>query len=235
MARITVVGLGPGEFGLLTLAAWDAMKKAAPLRLRTAVHPTAEAILQRGVAFTSYDAQYERAADFDALYRFIVDDLLARAKEEENLVYAVPGSPFVAERTVQLLRERAEGAGVELLLLPGMSFAELFYSRLGIDPIDGLVIVDAGDVAALPARLPMGCIVTQVYSPAVASETKLSLMERFPDEYEIVYAHHLGLPEESLRRIPLYALDRQVDIDHLTSLYLPPWGREENKAGRGGH
>lgn len=222
MAQITVVGLGPGDFGLLTLAAWEAMQAASPLLLRTAIHPTAEELRRRGIAFTSYDARYETAADFDSLYDFIADDLLAQAKEAENLVYAVPGSPFVAERTVQLLRQRAAGAGVTLILLPGMSFAELFCSRLGLDPVDGLTIVDAGDIARLPVDLPTGCIVTQVYSPTVASETKLTLMERFPDEYEIVYAHHLGLPEESIRRLPLYELDRQTDIDHLTSLYLPP-------------
>lgn len=222
MARITVVGLGPGDFGLLTLAAWEAMKAASPLRLRTAVHPTAEALSRRGVAFTSYDARYEAAADFDSLYADIVADLLASAQGAENLVYAVPGSPFVAERTVGLLRQRAKAAGVELLLLPGMSFVELFCHRLGLDPIDGLTVVDAGEIGRLPEGLFTGCIVAQVYSPAVASETKLSLMERFPDEYEIVYAHRLGLPDESIRRLPLYELDRQPDIDHLTSLYLPP-------------
>lgn len=222
MAQITVVGLGPGDFGLLTMAAWEAMQAASPLLLRTAVHPTAEALRQRGIAFTSYDARYEAAADFDSLYEFIAADLLARAEDAPYLVYAVPGSPLVAERTVGLLRQRAEAAGVKLVILPGMSFAEIFCHRLGVDPVDGLTIVDAGDIARLPADLPTGCIVTQVYSLAVASETKLSLMEHFPDEYEIVYAHHLGLPDESIRRLPLYELDRQPDIDHLTSFYLPP-------------
>ena len=92
MAQITVVGLGPGDFGLLTLASWEAMQAASPLLLRTAIHPTAEELQRRDVPFTSYDARYESATDFDSLYDFIADDLLARAKEAENLVYAVPGN-----------------------------------------------------------------------------------------------------------------------------------------------
>lgn len=222
MAKITVVGLGPGDFSLLTLAAWETLRGASRLILRTAVHPTVAELKRRGITFVSYDGYYERASDFSSLYAAIAADLLAQAKAGCALVYAVPGSPLVAERTVSLLRERALEAGVELTILPGMSFVEIFCARLGIDPIAGLTIIDAADIERLPTGLFTGCIVTQVYSPAVASETKLSLMEHLPDEYEIVYAHNLGLSDESIRRIPLYKLDRQTDVDHLMSLYLPP-------------
>ena len=222
MAKITVVGLGPGDFSLLTLAAWETLRGASRLILRTAVHPTVAELKRRGITFVSYDGYYERASNFSSLYASIVADLLAQAKAGDALVYAVPGSPLVAERTVALLRERALEAGVELTILPGMSFVEIFCARLGIDPIAGLTIIDAADIERLPTGLFTGCIVTQVYSPAVASETKLSLMEHLPDEYEIVYAHNLGLSDESIRRIPLYKLDRQTDVDNLTSLYLPP-------------
>ena len=222
MAKITVVGLGPGDFSLLTLAAWETLRGASRLILRTAVHPTVAELKRRGITFVSYDGYYERASNFSSLYAAIAADLLAQAKDRDTLVYAVPGSPLVAERTVSLLREQALEAGVELTLLPGMSFVEIFCARLGIDPIAGLTIIDAADLERLPTGLFTGCIVTQVYSPAVASETKLSLMEHLPDEYEIVYAHNLGLSDESIRRIPLYKLDRQTDVDHLTSLYLLP-------------
>lgn len=222
MAKITVVGLGPGDFSLLTLAAWETLRGASRLILRTAVHPTVAELKRRGIPFVSYDGYYERASDFSSLYAAIAADLLAQAKDRDALVYAVPGSPLVAERTVSLLREQALEAGVELTILPGMSFVEIFCARLGIDPIAGLTIIDAADIERLPTGLFTGCIVTQVYSPAVASETKLSLMEHLPDEYEIVYAHNLGLSDESIRRIPLYKLDRQTDVDHLTSLYLLP-------------
>lgn len=222
MAKITVVGLGPGDFSLLTLAAWETLRGASRLILRTAVHPTVAELKRRGIPFVSYDGYYERASDFSSLYAAIAADLLAQAKDRDTLVYAVPGSPLVAERTVSLLREQALEAGVELTILPGMSFVEIFCARLGIDPIAGLTIIDAADIERLPTGLFTGCIVTQVYSPAIASETKLSLMEHLPDEYEIVYAHNLGLSDESIRRIPLYKLDRQTDVDHLTSLYLLP-------------
>ena len=62
---------------------------------------------------------------------------------------------------------------------------------------------------------------TQVYDSFIASNLKLSLMERYPDDMIVTYIYHLALSDEDIRQIPLYALDRQKDVDHLTSLFVP--------------
>lgn len=220
MATITVTGLGPGRAGLITRESWELMAKAERLVLRTRIHPTVAAIEAAGMTFSTYDGFYEAAADFESLYGAIARDLLQRAKSEGDIVYAVPGSPLVAERTVVLLREFARTSEVTVNILPGMSFVEVMYTRLGIDPIDGLTILDAEDVATLKERPAQSLVITQVYSQPIASDTKLMLMELFPDEYEVTYIHNLALPDESIRQIPLYELDRQKDVDHLTSLFI---------------
>ena len=219
--KITVVGLGPGRFGLITLESWQTMQAAAHLVLRTRIHPTVAEIEKRGLTFSSYDGFYEEAPDFETLYRHIAEDLLRRATEQGDLVYAVPGSPLVAERTVVLLRELAKETDTAVDILPGMSFVEVMYTRLGIDPIEGLTILDAEDVSTLKERPAQSLVITQVYDSIIASDTKLMLMEFYPDEYEVTYIHNLALPDESIRKIPLYELDRQKDLDHLTSLFVP--------------
>ena len=219
--KITVVGLGPGRFGLITLESWQVMQQAERLVLRTRIHPTVADIEKQGLRFSSYDGFYEEAPDFETLYHHIAEDLLHRAAEQGDLVYAVPGSPLVAERTVVLLRELAQQSGVTVDILPGMSFVEVMYTRLGIDPIEGLTILDAEDVSTLKERPAQSLVITQVYDPIIASDTKLMLMEFYPDEYEVTYIHNLALPDESIRKIPLYELDRQKDVDHLTSLFVP--------------
>lgn len=220
-AKITVVGLGPGRFGLITLESWQIMQAAERLILRTRIHPTVAEIERRGLTFSSYDGFYEAAPDFETLYRHIARDLLQRAAEEGDIVYAVPGSPLVAERTVVLLRELAKETDVAVEILPGMSFVEVMYTRLGIDPIDGLTILDAEDVGTLKERPAQSLVITQVYDPIIASDTKLMLMDLYPDEYEVTYIHNLALPDESIRKISLFELDRQKDVDHLTSLFVP--------------
>ena len=103
-ARLTVVGLGPAGPELVTAAAIDAVAAVDPARrwLRTTRHPAA------GVVGTdrSFDDVYEAEATFEAVYRRIADVLVATALDGGGpVLYAVPGSPRVLERTVDLLAE----------------------------------------------------------------------------------------------------------------------------------
>ncbi|WP_303685170.1 SAM-dependent methyltransferase, partial [Anaerovibrio lipolyticus] len=91
MGSITVIGLGPGDFGLITIDSWERMKNARYLYFRTEKHPTVPMIKERGISFTSYDSFYEGAESFEALYKAIAKDLVKRAATED-VVYAVPGS-----------------------------------------------------------------------------------------------------------------------------------------------
>lgn len=218
--KLTVAGLGPAGAELMTRGTWTRIETAAHILLRTHIHPTVEALDAAGIRYETYDDFYEDAEDFDELYERIVDDLMERVKASDVL-YLVPGSPFVAERTVQLLRERAMEDGIPLEILPAMSFLEPLFAALGVDPADGLSIIDAMDEEAVAAPPAQDLIITQLYSRELASNLKILLMEHFPDTQEVIYLHHLGLPDERVVRIPLFELDWQEDIDHLTTLFIP--------------
>lgn len=229
MNTITIIGLGPGDIGLLTLETMEVLAEAGTLLLRTAKHPSVAGLTKRGIHFESYDYVYEREATFDAIYSYITDDCIRVAQEQGSIVYAVPGSPLVAEKTVELIRERAGAAGVEVRILPGMSFLEVLYTRLAVDPIHGITIVDAADIAALPPDLTNALVVTQLYDRTVASDAKLALMNSYPDDYPVTLVRNLGLADEEILSIPLYELDRVKTIDHLTSVYLPGRKREQKQ------
>ena len=218
--QLTVAGLGPAGAELMTRGTWARIEAAEQILLRTRIHPTVGALDAAGISYETYDDFYERADDFDELYEAITDDLFARAAKRDVL-YLVPGSPFVAERTVQLLRERAMEEGMPLEILPAMSFLEPLFAALGIDPVNGVSIIDAMDEDAVAAPPAQDLIITQLYSRELASDRKILLMEHFPDAQEVIYLHHLGLPDERVTRIPLFELDWQEDIDHLTTLFIP--------------
>lgn len=227
MGQITIVGLGPGDFGLITLDTWDKITNTDKLILRTAIHPTVAELDKRNVVYTSCDKFYEQGASFDDVYNSIAQKLIEEAKNGHDVVYAVPGSPLVAERTVVIIRQKAKEAGVKLNIMPGMSFMEVLYQRLNIDPIDGLTILDACDLENLPSEMPSALVITQVYNQHVASDTKLTLMENYPEDYPVTFIRNLSLPDEEIREIPLYELDRQPHIDHLTSLYIGKMPKNE--------
>lgn len=228
MGKITIIGLGPGDFGLITLDTWEKITSTDKLILRTAVHPTVAELDKRNVSYTSCDEYYEKCASFEEVYNTIAEKLIEEAKKGLDVVYAVPGSPLVAEKTVVIVRDKANKAGIDLEVMPGMSFMEVLYQRLDIDPIDGLTILDAADLENLPQDdMPSALVVTQVYNQHVASDTKLTLMEHYPEDYPVTFIRNLSLPDEEIRQIPLYELDRQEHIDHLTSLYIGKMPKRE--------
>ena len=230
MGTITIVGLGPGAAGNLSLETMGLLQSGAQVILRTAVHPTVAELEKAGVTFVSCDSYYEEGSSFEEVYDRVVARVLAAA-ETGDVVYAVPGSPLVAERTVVLLREQAKAQGIKLVIKPSMSFLDLAYVELGIDPIAGLRIIDAQDFGAVADAGQYPLMITQVYSQLVASDLKIALMDALDDEYEIYFLRNLGLPDGECRPIKLYELDWQEHIDHLTSVYVPPLPEGEAVAG----
>ena len=249
VGTITIVGLGPGDAGLITRAAWDAIGAAGTLYLRTAVHPTV-ASLPPHLELRPFDELYEAAADFGEVYGRIAADLVARAVAGEALVYAVPGHPLVAESTTRRLLALARERGVPTRIVPGLSFVEPACELLGLDPLErGLQLLDALDLVPAPgaqqaeapswaslhgheyepplAPFPLSAtrpaLICQVYSRPVASHVKLSLMERYPADHPVTLVRAAGVAgEERAWPVPLHEIDRQAGIDHLTSLYVPP-------------
>lgn len=216
---ITVVGLGPGDPGQLTLAARDALGAATRLYLRTAIHPTTPAMKQWGLHWESFDPLYQSGESFETIYREIADRLLA-AGREADIVYAVPGHPLVAEDAVRHLLAQDE---VPVRVIAGLSALDALYARLALDPNQGLQVVDALALALRELRPDWPTLVLQVHSARVASDAKLSLMRAWPDEHPVTVVRAAGVPgEERVQVVPLFELDRVEGIDYLTSVYLPP-------------
>ena len=222
---ITVVGLGPGDPGLLTLQAREALSGAAPVWFRTTRHPTVAALSLDG-PLHSFDDLYDRAETFDAVYAAIVERL-TRLGADGDVVYAVPGDPLFGEATVQALLERSRaGDAPAVRILHGVSFLEPVCAALGIDPLQGVQIVDALAPRLDPTR---PAIVAQVYARHAATGVKLALLELYPPEHLVTVVRGAGLPEQHVETLELTAIDRREDLfDHLACLYLPALAPEAN-------
>lgn len=217
---IHIVGLGPGDPGALTLGTWRLLQEL-PLYLRTRRHPTVDHIIQEGIAFTTFDAVYEAAAQFEEVYETIAQ-AVTTAGREEDLVYGVPGHPLVAETSVTRILEICRAEGLPYQVHPAVSFLDAVFEALEVDPIHGLRVVDALTIEKEPPDFTKGTVITQVFSQLVAGRVKLALSTYLGDEEEVVFLRALGTNKATVRRIPLYALDRQKDVDDLTSVYVPP-------------
>ena len=220
---IVAAGLGPGSRAQVTPEAESTITAALRddrLVLRTRIHPTVAAWPELAAA-PSLDHYYEQADDFARLYDRIVADLLDRAAQANgDLVYAVPGHPAVGEATVTRLRHVAQARGIELSIIPGLSFVDAVAAAVGADAADGLRIADALAMGRIDPTVPL--LVCQVYNRRIASQLKLALGKHYPDDHGVLLVHAAGVPgQETVERRPLYAIDRDERADHLTSLWVP--------------
>jgi tetrapyrrole methylase family protein/MazG family protein len=220
--RVVVVGLGPGGADLLLPAARDACVRTQRRFARTARHPAVDDLAADGIEFESFDDRYDTAEDLDTVYVGIVDALVDAASAHGEVVYAVPGNPAVAERTVVLLREAAAGGRIALEVVPGLSFAELAWARLGVDPMAvGARVVDGHTLDVATVDEGGSLLVAQCDHPLVLSDVKVTLLERLVPEAPVTVLQRLGLADEHVTELALSDLDREVEPDHLTAVWVP--------------
>lgn len=203
--RITIVGLGPGDFQRIPTGTSDLLLDPdARVIVRTLEHPAARHLSElRDVE--SGDDLYESAETFDAVYEQLAERVVDAAAVAQ-VVFAVPGSPFVGELTPALIREKATRAGVPVELVGGESFLDLAMYEVGVDPIvDGLAVLD-GHQLPDPLLLHLPTIITQVDVPMVLIDVRDSLARLLPPVTPITVLMDLGTEEARVEEVALEAL-----------------------------
>lgn len=213
LPRVVVIGLGPGGPDLANDRTRAAINAVEHRFLRTSRHPAASLL----PGAPSFDEVYDRAESFDDVYAEIVRRVVASAVEHGEILFAVPGSPLVLERTIRLLQQEVD---VDIDIVPAMSFLDVAYARLGIDPIEeGVRLVDGHVFTTAVAGDHGPFLVAHTHANWVLSEIKLAFDDAVPDR--AVLLHHLGLDDEQVIEVAWSEIDRTIEADHLTSLYIP--------------
>jgi len=220
VARLIIVGLGPA--GLERIA--DPLRgivvdPGRRVLVRTLQHPAAEdlAALRE---IEACDDIYDGAETFDEVYQRIADRVLGAAAAND-VVYAVPGSALVGERTVEIIREQAPGAGVTVEVLAGESFIDAALERVGLDPLQrGFQVLD-GRALPDPLILHLPTLIAQADQPMVLAEIQSALGRTLPGETPITVLSDLGADEERVEVLTLGELPRAL-VGPRTSLFLDP-------------
>jgi tetrapyrrole methylase family protein/MazG family protein len=217
---ITIIGLGPAGLGLVDTSSQERLlDESSSIIVRTLKHPaSAEIAMLRSVV--SCDDLYDTTGEFDDLYEAIAQRVV-RAAADNDVVYAVPGSALIGERTVPLVQRLAHEEGVQTTTIPGQSFLDLVFASVGIDPItDGVQVVDA---RALPDPLPfhIPTVLTQVDSPLRAADTSVALGRTLDPDHPLTILDRLGDDDEvvldsSVGGLATYAASER------TSVYVAP-------------
>ena len=225
MNEITIIGLGAGDLDQLPLGIYKKLIQTEQCFVRTIDHPVIGDLKREGINFTAFDGIYEKHDQFEAVYEEIAGTLLQEASNR-SVLYAVPGHPMVAEKTVQLLLEKSPALGIAIKLEGGQSFLDPLFQAVRIDPIEGFQLLDGTDLSPDDLHITQHMIIGQVYDAFSASNVKLTLMEKLPDDYEVYIVTAAGSSQEKVTKCALFELDRQMELSNLTSVYVPPVSEE---------
>ena len=212
--RITIVGLGPAGPEYATEHTLAEIERVPHRYLRTSRHPSAHLVPNA----TTFDEIYEAADTFGDVYAEISNHLVAAATQHGEVLYAVPGSPLILERSVRALRSDDR---IECIVHPAMSFLDIAYARLGIDPVEaGVTLVDGHDFAVATAGHAGPLLVAHAHANWVLSNIKLAVENSTGNE-PVIILQRLGSSDELVTHTTWSELDRIVEADHLTSVYIP--------------
>ncbi|MBS4023899.1 MAG: nucleoside triphosphate pyrophosphohydrolase [Dethiobacter sp.] len=223
MSKIYIVGLGPGDPQALTLRGLKTLRRVKHVYVRTGRHPGLKILDRHRINYKTLDRFYEKSGSFEQTYRKIAFFIVNAAHINKEVVYAVPGSPMFAEKTVELILKKARAAGIQCKVLPSPSFVDAVAAEIA--PLSGeeLIVLDALEQDKLQDYPDRHILVIQAYNRQAASRVKLALSGLYPDNHPVTAIRGAGLPSgKRIVTVPLYKMDRLPFIDHLTTFYLPP-------------
>lgn len=217
MGKITVVALGAGEPGKLTLEAIELMEKAPCVIARTMRHGAIPYLQGRGIVFESLDDLYDQSEDFDQLNRLAAEELIKKA-EQTDLVYAVPGAADPTDETLRELCARGAISYTAAGVSPdACMMADVLCQSTVTENTSRWQRVTAGEIGDFEPDVTGGLVVVELQDKLTAGEVKIRLLEYYPDEHNVFLSYH-----DQTQMIQLYELDYEDQIDHTSTLYVPP-------------
>ena len=216
---INIVGLGPGDLDRTDPASRQLLlDETQTVILRTSRHPAAAAFGSlRDVVFCDdlYEAHDQFGDVYEAIARRVVD-----AAGEGAVVYGVPGSPTVGEFAVGQIRELAESAGVDVVVLPAESFVDAVLAELGVDPLrSGFKLLDGHELPD-PLVFDVPTLIGHVGMPEILADVLAQIDRVVPEDAEVCIAVNVGATDQRLVWGGPAALDPAL-ASVRTSVFVP--------------
>ena len=220
---IIIVGLGPGDPGMLTVLARQVLEACSEVYVQTRLHP-AMAVIPPHVMVHSFDAPAEAAANPDAFASLVAEKVILLGERPGGVIYAVPGNPMVADTVSYEILRRSQTSGIPVQVVPGLSIFETAWGVLGSGPFPNTALVDALELAVshVPPFSPGApAVIAPLHTPQLAQLVKQNLMSLFPPGHQVTLLHAAGSPDELVENTVLNEIDLSRNLGFSTILYLP--------------
>jgi tetrapyrrole methylase family protein/MazG family protein len=222
-ACLHIIGLGPGSLDQMTIGNFRLLKSARKIFVRTSQHPCVQNLIDSGLVIETFDHIYNSEGSFEEVYKKIVERIQEEMTPGAEVVYAVPGHPSVAEKTVIMIFQKLSWQH-KIVIHSALSFLDGIFSAVPFDPIEGLLVKNYDELKNSGITGREWLVVPQIYNKMIASDVKLDLMEIYPDDLDVTIIQSLGTGDQKLQKVLLHELDHQ-NFNHLTTVVIPPCPR----------
>ncbi len=220
---ITLIGLGPGDPGLLTRQAWEILQAGGEILARTSHHPVLEN-LPPGTMLCSFDDLLAQEPFGAPAITRMADVVLEHARRPQGVCYAVPGHPGLGEASAAEIARRATLEGIPVQVIAGVSAIESGLAALDLPLQPELALVDALDlggrlVPPFPPSQP--ALVLHLHGSALAGRVSRALQAHYPAQHPVRMVQASVVDSLALEQV-----ESSLQVDSLAVLYVPPLGAE---------
>ena len=224
MNTIQIIGLGAAGEDDLTLRAYKALTEKIPTFVRTDRHPLVNK-LRKKIDIKSFDDYFEKYETFDEVYENIIHTLIEQSKQYGKINYCTAGSPYYGDIVTKKLINEYKGQ-INTIIIDGMSFLDKCLKLSGYADYNNIKILDCLETDEFSFDVNSLNVITQVYDMDLASMLKVTLMETYPEDANILIIDVLA---ENVKRMPLLMLDREKNYGFSTYFCILPIEISKNR------
>lgn len=242
MSGLTVVGLGPGSWNTLTIEAAETLRSVPEIYIRSSAHSAAATVAAHlgDTAIRDFDDLQASSGSLSEAFAAVAARLADLARRPQGVVYAVPGSPYLGDRSVPLALELLRDE-VPVRMVAGLSYVETVLRAAGIADPGWIDVLDAAEIDLLaqanavgevdgarirvPWRAPLPTVplvVTSVGTREIAASVSRWLTRFYPESHNVLVIHESGAEAASLA-----SLGRLEPVAG-SSLFVPALTEAEN-------
>ncbi|MDO5028406.1 MAG: nucleoside triphosphate pyrophosphohydrolase [Bacillota bacterium] len=213
MGQILVIGLGSTDLSAISEKILAELRTKKKIFLRTKAHEAAKD-LQADFDLFSLDSFYEEEEDLERVDEKIAS-FLEKEAEKEDLIYLVPGSPFVLERAVSLMIEK----GLDLDFINNQSAADVVFASLK-HITSGYRTLAAKDVSIHNIDYSLDLLIQEIDHEYILDELILKLLDSYPSSAKFSLIKNGGLDSQEIYTDRLENYQRKIIPNHQTSLLV---------------
>lgn len=212
MHKLHILGLGTGKSEELSYKAYNLINSEKPKYTRTIRHPVLTEQSYKNLK--AFDEIFEKEDNLEQVYQIIKETLDYALDQYDEIIYIVPGSPYIGDRIVDSYLN--EQHGIEIDIIDGCSFIDKAIKLSGTQNMR-VNIIDGQVLNQYSIDIHGDNIICGIESQALASRIKIELTEIYPYDTNVIF---MDILKNKREQISLFELDRQENYDYSTYIFV---------------